>query len=58
MKEFLSRKGISFEEHNIRQDAQSLRELLALRSNATPTILIDGEMIIGFDPQRMEALLG
>lgn len=41
----------------MREDRQALEELLALRSNATPTVIIDGEVIVGFDPGRMEALL-
>lgn len=57
MKEFLSRKGIPYLEFNIRKDSDALEELLALRSNATPTVVIDGHVIIGFDAQRMEALL-
>ncbi len=57
MKEFLSHKGVAFEERNIREDPNALQELIALRSNATPTTVIDGEMIVGFDPHRMEALL-
>jgi glutaredoxin len=57
VKEFLSRKGIPFEEFNVREDQQALQELLALRSNATPTVVIDGEVIVGFDPGRMETLL-
>ncbi len=58
MKEFLSRKGVPYLEFNIRKDSSALQELLALRSNATPTVVIDGEVIIGFDPHRLEALLG
>jgi glutaredoxin len=57
VKEFLSRKGVPYLEFNIRKDASALQELLALRSNATPTVVIDGQVIIGFDPQRLEALL-
>ena len=57
MKEFLSRKGVPYQEYNIRKDSSALHELLALRSNATPTVVIDGQVIIGFDAQRLEALL-
>lgn len=57
MTEFLSRKGVAFQEYNVRENQQALQELLAMRSNATPTVVIDGEMIIGFDPGRMDALL-
>jgi len=44
-------------EFDIRKDSAALRELLALRSNATPTVVVDGEVIIGFDAQRLETLL-
>jgi glutaredoxin len=57
VKEFLSRKGVPYQEFNIRKDSSALQELLALRSNATPTVVIDGEVIIGFDAKRLEALL-
>jgi len=58
VKEFLSRKSVPYQEFNIRKDSAALQELLALRSNATPTVVIDGEVIIGFDARRLEALLG
>jgi len=57
VKEFLSRKGVPYLEYNIRTDSHALQELLALRSNATPTVVIDDQVIIGFDAQRLEALL-
>lgn len=58
MKEYLSRKGIQFEEHDVRMDQQALRELVQVhRSNATPTVVIDGEVIIGVDLARIDAAL-
>ena len=58
MREYLSRKGVEFEELDVRENPQALRELVqTYRSNATPTLVIDGEVIIGFDPARIDALL-
>jgi Glutaredoxin-like protein, YruB-family len=57
-KSYLTQKGITFEEKNVRQDQTALEELTQdYRSNSTPTILIDGEVIIGFDRERLEQLL-
>ncbi len=58
MREFLSRRGIEFEDFDVTQDRSALLELVQThRSNTTPTIVIDGEVIIGFDPERIDALL-
>lgn len=47
-----------FEEKDVREDPQALRELVKVyRSNATPTVVIDEHVIIGFDPARIDALL-
>lgn len=58
MKEYLSQKGVPFEDRDVTADRDALRELLDThRSNMTPTIVIDGEVVIGFDPLRIDALL-
>lgn len=44
-------------EKDISVDPEALRELLNLGSRATPTIVVDGEVIIGFDRNRLEHLL-
>lgn len=59
MKEYLSRRGIEFQDFDVTQDRAALLELTeTYGSRATPTIVIDGEVIIGFDRERIEALLG
>ena len=58
MREYLSRKGVEFEELDVRLNPEALRDLVQThRSNATPTLVIDGEVLIGFDPARIDALL-
>ena len=58
MKEYLSRRGIVFEDRDIRQDDVALRELVNTHnSRMTPTLVIDGQVIIGFDREKIDALL-
>ena len=57
-KEFLSSRGISFEEKNIRNDPETLRELVEeLHSRATPTLVVGDRIVVGFDPVEYETAL-
>jgi len=57
VKEFLSRRGIEFVERNVAEDATSLSELEKLGVFTTPVTVINGEVVIGFDQARLDALL-
>ncbi len=57
MKEFLSRQGIEFTERDVAEDEAALAELGKLGVFTTPVTVIDGEMVIGFDQARLDALL-
>ncbi len=57
-KELLSQKGIAFEEKNIRENEQAMKELTEeYNSRSTPTILVDGKVVIGFDKEELERIL-
>ena len=56
--EYLSRRDVQFTERDIRADREALEELLALGSRSTPTTLVDGEVVIGFDRRKLDRLLG
>jgi glutaredoxin-like YruB-family protein len=56
-KQFLTARGVPFEYKDVQADAQALGELLALKSRSTPTLVVDGEVMIGFDPERLETML-
>jgi glutaredoxin len=58
VKEFLSQKGVAFVERDVAQDEAALSELEQLGVFTTPVTVIDGEVVIGFDQARLEALLG
>ena len=57
MKEFLSQKGVAFVERDVAQDETALSELEQLGVFTTPVTTIDGEVVIGFDRERLNALL-
>ncbi len=43
---------------DITQDQEALQELVyKYQSRATPTLVIDGQVVIGFDRERLEQLL-
>ena len=58
VKEFLSQKGVEFTERDITVDDLALAELEELGYMTTPVTVIDGEVVIGFDHERLEHLLG
>ena len=43
---------------NVREDPAALKELLNLGYQSTPVTLIDGQAIVGFDPDKLSELLG
>ena len=45
-------------DQDISTDPQALVELAELGYMTTPVAKIDGEVVVGFDRQRLEALLG
>ena len=56
-KEYLSQKGIQFRDRDVTKDASALDELRRLGAMTTPVTLIGSEMIIGFDPAKIDKVL-
>ena len=56
-KEYLSQKGIQFEEKDIARDAAALVDLKALGYMTTPVIVVDGSVIVGFDADKIDSAL-
>jgi glutaredoxin len=57
-KHFFNSREIPFEYKDVTADPKALQELLDLNSQSTPTIVVDNEVMIGFDMDRLEHLLG
>ena len=56
-KEFLSQRKVEYTERNIVADDTALAELEKLGYMTTPVIVIDGEVVVGFDRAKLEKLL-
>lgn len=56
-KEYLSQKGIAFEERDIAQDSTALADLKKLGYMTTPVIVIDSAVIVGFDADKIDQAL-
>ena len=54
---FLKSRNIPFEYKDVQADPQAFRELMDLGSRSTPTLLVGTEVMIGFEPERLETLL-
>ena len=57
VKEFLSQKSVEFIERDVAEDGSALVELEALGVMTTPVTVIGSEVVIGFDRERLNALL-
>ena len=56
-KEYLSQKGIQFSDRDVTTDASARDELRRLGAMTTPVTLIGSEMVIGFDPEKIDKVL-
>jgi len=58
VKEFLSQKGIAFEEYDVSRDHAAAKELVNRTGQmGVPVTIIDDQTIIGFDQARLEQAL-
>ncbi len=58
-KEYLKEKGFEYEDLDVSSDQKALEELQS-KTNAlsVPVLDIDGEIVLGFDRNRINTLLG
>ena len=57
-KDYLSRKGGPFVEHNVAQDRDAAKEMIKKSGQmGVPVISIDGEVVVGFNQILLDRLL-
>ena len=57
-KDYLSRKGVSFTEHNVAEDREAAKEMIdKSKQMGVPVIIVDGEVVVGFNQSRLDGLL-
>jgi glutaredoxin-like protein NrdH len=57
-KAFLEGHKVPFVERSLAGDSSAMNELIALGARRLPVVRFGDEMISGFDPARLRALLG
>ena len=57
-KDYLSDKGVEFEERNVQEDDSARKELMEMGHMGVPVIVIGEEEIVGFDKDRIDELVG
>jgi glutaredoxin 3 len=58
LKEYLSRKGIPYQDQDVNADPSAAQEAVRLTGqNAVPVIVIDGQIVVGFNEPRIEQLI-
>ncbi|WP_026583177.1 glutaredoxin family protein [Bacillus sp. J33] len=59
VKNFLMEKGVSFNEVNVQQDPEAGQKLVETTGQkGVPQIEINGEWVLGYDPETITNLLG
>jgi glutaredoxin len=58
VKAYLSARGIEYEDRDVSVDADAVNDLIhKYQSRSTPTLVIGEEVMIGFDPDQLDALM-
>jgi glutaredoxin 3 len=58
VKEFLSQKGVSFEERDVSKNQSYAQELVRSTGQmGVPVTIINGQLVVGFDRERIEQLI-
>jgi glutaredoxin 3 len=55
--EFLTSRGVKFTMKDIIIDEEARDDLLKMGARSTPALVVDGEVVTGFDRARIAALL-
>jgi len=57
-KEYLSQKGIQYTEYNVARDRDKAREMIQKSGQmGVPVIIVDGQIVVGFNQSALEKLL-
>jgi len=56
-KEYLDKKGVTYEEKHISTDSSAREELMNMGHMGVPVTLIDGTEIVGFDTDKIDSLI-
>lgn len=53
MIDFLTKEGIPYEERNVSREPKYVAELVELGAAGVPTSVVNGQTVVGYQPQRI-----
>ena len=57
-KEYLSQRDIAYTEYDVAKDNSKVEEMFKKSGQlGTPVIIVDGEVLVGFNQKKLESLL-
>ncbi len=57
-KEYLTKKGIPYQEIDVAGDRKAVQEMIQKSGQmGVPVIIVDGELMVGFNQSKLDALL-
>lgn len=58
LKEYLTERGIQFQEIDVAEDEKELEKMVAISGQmGVPVVDLDGEVVIGFDREKIDEIL-
>ena len=58
VKEYLSQKQVAYTEHDVAQDREAAQEMVKKTGQmGVPVIIVDGEIVVGFNQSKLDDLL-
>jgi glutaredoxin-like YruB-family protein len=58
VKAFLECMGVEYVERDVTQDQSAVEELHMYGSHSTPTVVVGDHVMVGFNPERLDKILG
>jgi glutaredoxin len=58
VKEFLSERNVDYVEYNVEDDLEARKRMMDISGHTTvPTTVVGQEVVVGFDPRKLDKLL-
>ena len=57
-KDYFTQKGIAYIDYNVAEDREKAREMIQKsKQMGVPVIIVDGEVLVGFNQAKLDSLL-
>ena len=57
-KDYFTQKGIAYTDYNVGEDREKAKEMIHIsKQMGVPVIVVDGEVLVGFNQAKLDSLL-